>query len=258
MAFYPGRSRCSIRVKSDAPLRPRGADGRRRSLTLGSHVTGFVIGARDCILLSEWIAEAADVFETMLLPLEVEGFKGANTRYKQLLLLVHPDKNRQEGATDAFRKLFDAFAVIVDPAAPPGSGARFCARRAARAAKPEKVRQNMGQSKRGSNGQFHPHVRSFNLDPATGIGGVVAAVFMQDNVDESERVLHEQSELLEALGKQLVTTGHNWLEADILYDGSDKTWVSPETAKALWDTAFCQQEDAEVVGILLGVWVLRL
>ena len=50
-----------------------------------------------------------------------------------------------------------------------------------------------------------------------GIGGVVAAVFMQDNVDESERVLHEQSELLEALGKQLVTTGHNWLKADILF-----------------------------------------
>ena len=31
----------------------------------------------------------------------------------------------------------------------------------------------------------------------------MAAVFMQDNVDESERVLHEQSELLEALGKRL-------------------------------------------------------
>ena len=32
---------------------------------------------------------------------------------------------------------------------------------------------------------------------------MVAAVFMQDNVDESERVLLEQSDLLEALGKRL-------------------------------------------------------
>ncbi|CAE7489843.1 unnamed protein product, partial [Symbiodinium natans] len=171
----------------------------------------------------EWIAEAADVFETMLLPLEVEGFKGANTRYKQLLLLVHPDKNRQEGATDAFRKLFDAFAVIVDPAAPPGSGARFCARRAARAAKPEKVSsEHLDLRALHLPKSAISPARSFNLDLALGgIGGVVAAVFMQDNVDESERVLHEQSELLEALGK---------------YDGSDKTWVSPETAKVLWDT----------------------
>lgn len=50
---------------------------------------------------------------------------------------------------------------------------------------------------------------------------MVAAVFSQENVDESERVLHEQCELLESMGR---------------YDGSTKTWIDPQQAKELWDS----------------------
>eukprot|EP00439_Symbiodinium_sp_Y106_P018952 s5455_g2.t1 len=196
---HRGEAKAKPNVAADAPLRPRGPDGRRplpeRSLS-----------AKEIV---DWIAEAIDVFETMLLPLEAIVESKARLQYKQLLLLVHPDKNSQEGSTDAFRKLFDAFAVIVDPAAQ---------RRALLRAEGRKGGSSAGASKGGANSWSFPGFGFF--DENGGIGGVVAAVFMQDNVDESERVLLEQSDLLEALGK---------------YDGSDKTWVDPEKAKALWD-----------------------
>ncbi|CAJ1404968.1 unnamed protein product [Effrenium voratum] len=192
-------------------LPPRGADGRRP-------LPGRTLSATEII---EWIADAVDVFETLLLPLEPISEAHARQQYKQLLLLVHPDKNRNPGATDAFRKLFDALAVIVDPAL-----------------QNRALRAKGGTSKPGGDGPGFgfPGFAGFGFgffDEYGGVGGLVAAVFSQENVDESERVLHEQCELLESMGR---------------YDGSTKTWIDPQQAKELWDSdqvTFVDVRDAD-------------
>eukprot|EP00747_Dinoflagellata_sp_TGD_P171742 gnl/TRDRNA2_/TRDRNA2_206516_c0_seq1.p1 gnl/TRDRNA2_/TRDRNA2_206516_c0~~gnl/TRDRNA2_/TRDRNA2_206516_c0_seq1.p1 ORF type:complete len:627 (+),score=96.58 gnl/TRDRNA2_/TRDRNA2_206516_c0_seq1:2-1882(+) len=64
----------------------------------------------------DWITGSADEFEALLLPLElVEDTVKIRTQYKQLSLLVHPDKCSHPEANTAFRKLFGAMQVLLDP-----------------------------------------------------------------------------------------------------------------------------------------------
>eukprot|EP00930_Biecheleria_cincta_P084513 TRINITY_DN73979_c0_g1_i1.p1 TRINITY_DN73979_c0_g1~~TRINITY_DN73979_c0_g1_i1.p1 ORF type:complete len:570 (+),score=80.30 TRINITY_DN73979_c0_g1_i1:44-1753(+) len=172
----------------------RGADGRRALPSWQLSKTEIV----------EWIADAVDEFETMLLPLEQVSENIARLQYKQILLLVHPDKNRERGATDAFRKLFDALAVIIDPVTQ------------------KRVLSSAQQRKHGSDSRS----TGFTHEPSHSTFGrsrfdifddeLAKEVFAQANVDDAERVLNYHSERLEQLGK---------------YDARPQTWINPQEAK---------------------------
>lgn len=85
-------------------LPPRDADGRRP--------LPEVRLADEAIV--EWVIDAVDVFEAMLLPLAPVSEAAVRKQYKNLLLLVHPDKNQNPGATAAFRRLFGAMETLCD------------------------------------------------------------------------------------------------------------------------------------------------
>lgn len=64
----------------------------------------------------EWVCQAADEFEALMLPLELEEDPGKiRAQFKQLSRLVHPDKNGHPEASAAFRRLFGAMEQLLEP-----------------------------------------------------------------------------------------------------------------------------------------------
>jgi len=64
----------------------------------------------------DWIERACDEFEVLLLPMQLEEDPGKiRKQYRQLSLLVHPDKNPHPAASSAFKKLFGAMQTLSDP-----------------------------------------------------------------------------------------------------------------------------------------------
>lgn len=64
----------------------------------------------------DWVNSAADEFEMLLLPLELEEDPSKiRKQFRQMSLLVHPDKNTHPDANAAFRKLFGAMETLSEP-----------------------------------------------------------------------------------------------------------------------------------------------
>mmetsp|Transcript_34895 Transcript_34895/g.81611 ORF Transcript_34895/g.81611 Transcript_34895/m.81611 type:complete len:388 (+) Transcript_34895:67-1230(+) len=64
----------------------------------------------------EWIRDSRDEFEALMLPLELELDAGnIRRRYKQLSLLVHPDKSHHPDAELSFKKLYSSMEKLSDP-----------------------------------------------------------------------------------------------------------------------------------------------
>lgn len=64
----------------------------------------------------EWIQSAADEFELLLMPLQLEEDVGKiRKKFRSISLLVHPDKNKHPDAENAFKKLFGAMEKLTDP-----------------------------------------------------------------------------------------------------------------------------------------------
>jgi len=64
----------------------------------------------------EWVTNAPNEFATLLLPLQLEEDRSKIRRqYRQISLLVHPDKNPHPAAHAAFKKLFGAMQTLSEP-----------------------------------------------------------------------------------------------------------------------------------------------
>jgi len=94
-----------LHANSRRRLANRGPDGRRP-------LPEVALSQDEAV---EWIMDAVDQFETLLLPPQAVDGSKVRQQYKQMLLLVHPDKNSNLDATTAFRKLFSAMECLCDP-----------------------------------------------------------------------------------------------------------------------------------------------
>ena len=62
------------------------------------------------------VLDAADEFATLGLPVAATETAAVRKAYKRVSLQVHPDKNADPKAEDAFKKVFNAMKLLVDPA----------------------------------------------------------------------------------------------------------------------------------------------
>lgn len=149
----------------------------------------------------DWINSAIDEFEALLLPLQLEEDTGKiRKQFKQLSLLVHPDKNKHPEADAAFKKVFGAMEKLVDP---------MEQRVALRRAKSKALGRDVGLNE--NDGQYW---------------------WQQASVDEMEKAFRDMESRLEKQGifdqeKQgfVRATGVN----------EDTLWITAESAKDLYD-----------------------
>lgn len=147
----------------------------------------------------EWINSAVDEFEALLLPLRFEEDAGKiRKQYKQLSLLVHPDKNKHPQAEEAFKKLFGAFEKLAEP-----MDQRVALRRA----------------------KGRAEGRTVGLDEAIG-----ERWWEQATVDEMEKSFREMESKLEKMG--IFAHEKKLVQNEIGID-EDALWITPEAAKDL-------------------------
>jgi len=166
----------------------------------------------------EWILDSIDEFEAMLLPLRAVDEGEVKKRYRQLLLLVHPDKNQDPRAAEAFRTLFTAFGVLADPMTQ-----ERALRRAQRSSWQTGDTTDSGRAANNFNDDTHTGWDfSWLSDP---VSAAIMTIFQQPNADAQERALFEQSEKMKRQG----------YFKDQARDGEDALWIEPKDAKRLMD-----------------------
>ncbi|GIY16306.1 dnaJ homolog subfamily B member 12 [Caerostris extrusa] len=68
----------------------------------------------DVFFSGEWIKKCKDFYEILGVPKDA-GDSDIKKQYRKLALQFHPDKNKAPGATEAFKAIGNAFAVLSDP-----------------------------------------------------------------------------------------------------------------------------------------------
>lgn len=161
----------------------------------------------------EWILDAVDEFEVLMLPLQALEVKQVRQQYKQLLLLVHPDKNDNPRSNEAFRMLFTAFGALADPTSQ---------RSALQRAKQRKGFANGKQRMQPEQPTWWDQAR----DARWGMWQQWITILAQPNVDEQERVLFEHCAEMERRGV---------LDMEKVWPAEGASIIEPVEAKRLVD-----------------------
>lgn len=149
-----------------------------------------------------WVNTSMDEFEALMLPLQLEeDLTKIRKQYRQMSLLVHPDKNKHPDAEAAFKKMFGAMETLSDPM---------------------KQRTALRKAKRKARQVDLPEIDSDDDSPW----------WAEATVDEMEKKFREMEKQYESMGffgmDKRARDRRTGVDEDLL-------WISVEAAKDLFD-----------------------